>query len=376
MTEINESNWEEYYPNLKGANLKGAYLEYVDLQGADLENADLEGAYIDGANFDNANLKGANLTECHIDVEGWVSFEGANLENAILKDFYRYHQDVRDRPGKPMSFTGANLKNINVEGADLSNSNFYECLNNQKLREELDKIKREGRSGAEIINESNWKEYYPNLKGANLENADLRGANLENADLKGAKLQGAKLRLAYCNKANLEGAYLEGANLGGAYLKGAKLYGAYFYDAILDKEEIRRGAELINESNWKEYYPNLKGANLKGANLKNVNLQEADLRGADLENADLEGSYIDDVWFDNANLKGANLSECYIDFQGYLSFKGANMENVILKDFYRNYEAMDKPGTPIDFIGANLKNINVEGAELDNSNFYECFDNQ
>ena len=51
-------------------------------------------------------------------------------------------------------------------------------------------------------------------------------------------------------------------------------------------------------------------------------------------------------------------------------------EYVILKDFYRNYEAMDKPGTPIDFIGANLKNINVEGADLSNSNFYECLDNQ
>ena len=71
--------------------------------------------------------------------------------------------------------------------------------------------------------------------------ADLRGANLENADLKEANLWSAILI-----KANLTG-----ADLGKASLKRADLWGA-----------------------------NLREANLRGADLHEASLQEADLTGA------------------------------------------------------------------------------------------------
>jgi hypothetical protein len=91
------------------------------------------------------------------------------------------------------------------------------------------------------ITKDNWKEHYPNLRGANLVCANLFGANLNGADLNGA--------------------YLTGANLKGANLSGADLYYANL-----------TGADLTN-------------ANLNGAYLKNANLRSAYLTGVDLSNA-------------------------------------------------------------------------------------------
>ena len=65
-----------------------------------------------------------------------------------------------------------------------------------------------------------------NLKEADLEGANLEGANLEEAILGGANLEGANLRGAIMRGADLEGANLEGAGLEGANLAGAILEGA------------------------------------------------------------------------------------------------------------------------------------------------------
>ena len=62
-----------------------------------------------------------------------------------------------------------------------------------------------------------------------LSEADLRGANLEEANLYGAYLTKASL-----TKANLYGAYLVGAKLREANLRGADLSGAVLRDAELD----------------------------------------------------------------------------------------------------------------------------------------------
>ena len=79
--------------------------------------------------------------------------------------------------------------------------------------------------------------------------ADLRGANLDGADLYGANLCGA----------NLDGADLYGADLCGANLDGADLYGA-----------------------------NLCGADLRGAYVRGAYLRGADLRGAKLKYGDID----------------------------------------------------------------------------------------
>lgn len=67
------------------------------------------------------------------------------------------------------------------------------------------------------------------------ERANLRGADLEGADLRYANLKGADLEGAYLRYADLRGADLEGANLRGAYLEGAYLEDADLIGAYLNK---------------------------------------------------------------------------------------------------------------------------------------------
>ena len=97
-----------------------------------------------------------------------------------------------------------------------------------------------------------------NLKGANLESADLKDADLSRAYLKGANLSCADLKDADLRGVNLSGADLSDADLRGAYLRCADLKGA-----------------------------DLSDADLCGANLSCADLKGADLKGADLSAADL-----------------------------------------------------------------------------------------
>jgi hypothetical protein len=92
------------------------------------------------------------------------------------------------------------------------------------------------------------------LKKAVLANlADLRGADLNVADLRGADLRGADLNVADLRGADLRGADLRGADLRGANLRRADLLGA-----------------------------DLNGADLRGADLLGADLNGADLRGAEI----------------------------------------------------------------------------------------------
>jgi uncharacterized protein YjbI with pentapeptide repeats len=69
-SQCNESNWQEYYPEMPECDLTYAMLYGANLEGADLNNANLSGAYLNNANLSGANLEGANLS-------------GACLEGAI-----------------------------------------------------------------------------------------------------------------------------------------------------------------------------------------------------------------------------------------------------------------------------------------------------
>jgi len=100
-----------------------------------------------------------------------------------------------------MAQAGANLKDADLSGADLS----------ERILQAAD------------------------LSGADLSGADLTGAYLFRADLSGADLSGADLSSANLIWANLSGADLSGADLSGADLLGANLdnvIGADFTGAL------------------------------------------------------------------------------------------------------------------------------------------------
>ena len=83
-SQCNESNWQEYYPNMEGC-----YLPDADLSGEDLAGADLSYAILVGADLYGANLQGADLS--------FANLEGANLEWAWLEDADLWGQTFREQ---------------------------------------------------------------------------------------------------------------------------------------------------------------------------------------------------------------------------------------------------------------------------------------
>ena len=84
-----------------------------------------------------------------------------------------------------------------------------------------------------IIKEAREKGDRPDLRDANLREADLRGSDLHGANLSGADLREADLHGANLHGANLRGSDLHGANLHGANLCVADLRGANLCEANL-----------------------------------------------------------------------------------------------------------------------------------------------
>ena len=91
--DCNESNWQEYYPDMQGcdlryADLSWADLSYANLQGADLSYANLSGldlSFLWGAysNYTGANLSGANLAHAYLPD---TDFTGADLTGATYDE--------------------------------------------------------------------------------------------------------------------------------------------------------------------------------------------------------------------------------------------------------------------------------------------------
>ncbi|MEH1889946.1 MAG: serine/threonine-protein kinase [Nostoc sp.] len=117
-----------------------------------------------------------------------------------------------------------NLSFLNLQGADLSQTNFHSA--------QLQKT---------------------NLQGANLHNSDFGRASLTQANLKDANLS-----KAYFNHADLEGADLRGADLSNAYLSNANLRGANLCGANLTSAKIYDEQLALAKTNWMTVRPNGK----------------------------------------------------------------------------------------------------------------------
>ncbi|MEM1204788.1 MAG: toll/interleukin-1 receptor domain-containing protein [Acidobacteriota bacterium] len=162
----------------------------------------------------------------------------------------------------------------------LGNPDHLEIL--KRGVEEWNKWRRENRTARPDLKGAN-------LKDANLREADFRDANLREADFRDANLRGADSRDANLMRANLTNANLTNANLTSAYLTRAKLMHANLTNA-----------NLANAS--------LTSANLTNANLRNTNFLAADLSQADLTGASLVKADLGFAKLEGAELQGSNLT--------------------------------------------------------------------
>ena len=174
-----------------------------------------------------------------------------------------------------------------------------------------------------------------NLQEVNLQKADLRGGYFHRADLQGKKLQVSKgygLQLSVLREANLQGADFSCAKLCRARFQKANLGMVNFRSANLSKADLQE--------------TNLQEANLYGADLQGANLQGADLSKANLRNTDLR----------NSNLQKASLLDALYD--GKTQFpKNFNPINAGVRLIAPN----------VSLFGQNLKDTNLEGADLEGS---------
>ncbi|KAM3094613.1 pentapeptide repeat-containing protein [Phormidesmis sp. 146-12] len=108
--------------NLSGANLSGAYLNDANLSGAYLSRANLSGANLSSANLSDASLSGANLS-------------GAYLNDANLSSTHLVSANLSSTHLVSANLSGANLSIANLSGAKFGCFEFFDIINQQKIRQ-------------------------------------------------------------------------------------------------------------------------------------------------------------------------------------------------------------------------------------------------
>ena len=176
-----------------------------------------------------------------------------------------------------------------------------------------------------------------------LKDQDLSFAKLQNVDLRGANLEGADL-----GDADLSSAKLAGANLRNADLSGADLCYAIMENAMLEYANLRHAKmQRTDLSN-----ANLTDACLIDANLHIAILFKTVLVRAKLTNANTEGVYVRNANFDGAELIGANLRDCDLNH--------SNLRDAVL--FAADLQNASLIGTDLE--GADLRGAYMEGARV------------
>lgn len=170
------------------------------------------------------------------------------------------------------------------------------------------------------------------LRGSNLEHAELpnvilngvnfAGANLQHASLPGAHLNGAILTDARMARINLCGASLVAADLTSARLRSARLKGADFQRARLEGC-ILSGARLPGA--------NLSYANLRSARLDETKLHGADFRYSDISNANLEAAIAPLTLFNSAIMQDCRL---YNTDLRRSNIRGVDLRNSFIEGAY------------------------------------------
>jgi uncharacterized protein YjbI with pentapeptide repeats len=167
------------------------------------------------------------------------------------------------------------------------------------------------------------------MQGANLYAASMRGADLTQAQLQGANLTQAQMHGAVLYQANLQGAVLDGAqmqqvNLTSAALQGASLFAAQMQGAILRGAKLQ-GAVLTRAAMQQA---NLFGAETQGADLRRADLQGAILRGAEMQGTALNAAKLAGADLNLAKLQGSVLTQA--DLRG-ANCGGTNFRGALLK---------------------------------------------
>ena len=259
---------------------------------------------------------------------------------------------------------------------------------------------------------NNWQDYYPNLQGCQLENADLSGQNMWFGNFTGANLTNANLSNAQIGDAVFENAQMQGADLsnsdqGGAMgpnFNNADLQNANFTGSSIASTFVNANLAYANFDNiGNGWYLDISGACIEGidqqsliqfdypvqgtpiadgcATVEPINWDDCtnvinnqcnssswqehypNLQGCQLEDANLSGQ---NMWFGNftcANLTNANLSNAQI---GDAVFENAQMQGADLSNSDRILFDLQNANFTGSSIASTFVNANLAYANFDN----------
>ena len=228
-----------------------------------------------------------------------------------------------------------------------------------------------------------WRKSHPNdimdlskanLRELELDGADLSGANLNKAILFRSKLAYANFSKAKLTKAILVDTDLRGANLSCADLRDADLWGANLRVSILTPVGQRvpklsgadfRGA-ILGEVNLRG--TDLSGVNLSGTDLTAADLSEANLSGANLSSADLRGANLNDTNLSDTDLGNVALGRTSFSNVDLSSIKDvAALETIThhVPSILDSRTLIRSATLPITFLrGCGLSDWEIEAARL------------
>ena len=197
------------------------------------------------------------------------------------------------------------------------------------------------------------------IVGARLGRVRMEGASFHTARLQGAFLSEARMEGANLNQAWMEGAYLGRARMEGANLQQARMEGAKLWQARMEAADLwlarMEGANL--KQAWM-HWANLTGAWMEGADLRQARMEWATLMGAQMEGANLNQAQLEGANFSGAHMQGVNLSEALMEGADLWQ---AQMEGAKLWQVQMN-ASTGLPGAVLR--GASLRNVNCTNLPL------------
>ncbi|MDF1747279.1 MAG: pentapeptide repeat-containing protein [Alphaproteobacteria bacterium] len=208
-----------------------------------------------------------------------------------------------------------------------------------------------------------------NLQGANLARFNLSGARLDGSCLQFANFRGAQLRAVSMNKAKMHGAKfayacMHGANLSESLMQFANFHDAQMQRAIFDESWMQRSFFRKTQlHNSKFEFSHMQGAIFSQAQLKCSDFYMARMEGASFIESEAQG----------ASFGGAQM--CDADFT-HVQLNSASLVNSDLRNAKLNDTNMENANLSkariknAKFVSANLLRAKFDDADLSNSDFY------
>jgi uncharacterized protein YjbI with pentapeptide repeats len=190
------------------------------------------------------------------------------------------------------------------------------------------------------------------LRGANLQAADLQFTDLRGLDLLGANFAEARVRVADFSESNLTGVSFRRATIAASSFDNADLTNSNFAEAQI----VSSGGRDIDRG-----FVRFKSAFLKGASFVGASITDADFSDASFSDVVFDAAALTNVLFDGADFRNAHFKDTHfygLDFSSTLNLESAGHAGPSLLGF--DSIRMSGGSIPVRFLrGCGLSEVEI-----------------